>query len=189
MISLINDDLKNSISRLKQELEKDIYFFGACGLVVGIMFIWQDRFNEFGIFKNSKWALGLFHDFIPWRAFLFILSCYMLLRMVSDRCNIEKLDAITLHISDRFYQFGSSIISFVLGLSLFSFGYFLVHIDLSAIRLSAITFIFSSFFAGIIVMMEVFAHTVREGKIYNSSFGLTVLFSLLNYIFIKLLAN
>ncbi len=122
MSSIIRDDLKNSISRLRQEIEKDIYFFGFCGLAVGIMLIWEGRFQEFGILENSQWTRTLFNDFLPARAFGFIFTIYILFGVIVNiyGCRSIRINNILKHIGNRLGQTGSSIISFALGFSIFN---------------------------------------------------------------------
>ncbi len=186
-ISIINDDLRRSISRLKQEVENDIYFFGACGLAVGVMLIWEGRFKELGILNNSQWARALFNDFLPGRAFGFIFAVYVLFGVIANSygCSSEKINNLIKHIGNRLHQIGSSIISFALGFSAFASICFLIRFELDGIILSVIAFLFASFFTEIIILAEFL--TQRKNP-FDKSFAVIIVIILLNYLSIQLLA-
>jgi hypothetical protein len=188
MSPIINDDLKNSVSLLQQEVKKDIYFFGACGFVVGIMFIWQIRFKELGIFDNPKFASIIFSDFLAGYTFSFILALYMLSGLIVNflGCNNVKLQTVRSHIGNRFYQVGSVIISFLVGFSSFTFIYFLIRLELNGIFLAIIAFLLASFLAETIFIADLL---VLRKKPFDKSLIFTVFFWIVTFFLIRLMAT
>ena len=188
MNSIINDDLKNSVSRLWQEVKNDIYFFGACGFLVALMCVWEGRFEEFGILKNSKWALSLFNDFLPARAFGFIFSIYIFSGIIINNfgCNSIKVKNILQHIGSRLNQIGSSIVTFALGFAAFTSGAFLFSCELSWLILTIVVLLFTSFFTEIIIMAELLA---QRKKPFDKFFIFVAITSLCNYILFRLVAT
>jgi hypothetical protein len=121
----MDPDLKNAIDRLKGEVGKDIYFFGASGFVVGVFMVWQFRLQELGLTKKVTWSADLFNDFVSFNAFAFIFYAYLLLscaRTVVERTTTVPawLASIVLHVETRLTEIASSILCFLIGLTVYA---------------------------------------------------------------------
>ncbi|MCW5199662.1 hypothetical protein VU05_02935 [Desulfobulbus sp. F1] len=187
----MNNDLKKSIDRLTIEIKNDIYFFGGCGFLVGIMLIWQARFKEIGIADNPKWASETFNDFLSGNAFGFIFFIYVLLGTANNVIgkfgyNSSRIENIINHIGDRFYQIGSSIVSFTIGFIVFVFIYSLFNCEIGTIRLFLTASLFSIFIATIVVMADILARRVKP---FDKHFALLAVILLVIYLFMRLVGR
>lgn len=165
----MDSDLKKSINRLKEEIKNDFYFFTPCGFLVSILLVWQDPLKKLGIFENQRWASDLFNDFLSWRAFAFVFFIYALLGFIFSKSGYKskRLENILSHINDRLRQFGSSIICFTAGFSLFLLGLLIGTADSSVARALFITVLFFIFISAAIILIELF---VRHQKIFDRDF-------------------
>ncbi len=114
--------LIDSASFLKEEIEKDIKFFGSCGFLVGMMCLCN--FDTTHIFETKtihQLALKVFEDFLSPHAFGFIFLLYSVFSSIvnfsSKVFNRDLVLAknIASHAEYRLNQIGSSIISFMVG--------------------------------------------------------------------------
>lgn len=53
-------DFKLIAGRLVTEIRKDIYFFGTCGVVVGLLMLWQFKLKTLGVATGKAWPTELF---------------------------------------------------------------------------------------------------------------------------------
>ncbi len=180
----MDSDLKKSIDRLKEEIKNDFYFFTPCGLLVSILLVWQDQLKKLGILENPQWASDLFNDFLSWRAFAFVLFVYALLGFFFSKLGrkSETLGNILSHINNRLRQFGSSIICFTAGFSLFLFGLVIGTADSSAARALFITVLFFVFISASIILIELF---VRPQKSFDRDFLIVSIIFIVTYFAIR----
>ena len=180
----MGSDLKKSINRLKEEVKNDFYFFTPCGLLVSILLVWQNQLEKLGIFENPQWASDLFNDFLSWRAFAFVLFVYAILGFIFSKSGYKskQIENIISHINDRLHQFGSSIICFTAGFSLFIFGLVLVTADSSAARALFITALFSVFISATIILIELF---IRPQKNFDRDFLIVSIVDMITYFAIR----
>lgn len=121
----VDDHIKMVGSVLWQEIKKDLPFFGICGLAVGGLMVVQLHFKKIGVIPEESWADDLFSDFVSFNAFSLVfvgllgfgsvLTCLRALKI-----NWPQLERSVAHLEVRLTQLVSSIISFTIGLSLFS---------------------------------------------------------------------
>ena len=180
----MDSDLKKSINRLKEEIKNDFYFFTPCGFLVSILLVWQNQLKKLGIFENPQWAFDLFNDFLSWRAFAFVLFVYAILGFIFRKSGYKskKLENIISHINDRLHQFGSSIICFTAGFSLFLFGLVIGTADSSAARALFITVSFSVFISASIILIELF---VRPQENFDIDFLIVLIVLTVTYFAIR----
>lgn len=136
----MNKNLQLILNKFWTELKKDILFFGGCGSVVAIFFIWQSHLKERGISKNPHWATDLFSDFLSLNAFSLIFFGYMLLASIANifaglGFPLKKLEDTVFHMEARLTQIASSIIAFSLGLLFLVVIYSILNLDSGGIKL------------------------------------------------------
>lgn len=139
--------IKAVVCSLWQEIRKDLPFFGICGFAVGWLMIAQFRLKEIGVAPKESWADTLFSDFISFNAFGFVfigllglgslITCLHALKL-----NWPKLEKSAVHLEARLAQLASSIISFTIGLSLFSSAHALFTITAQGVALSFLIALF-----------------------------------------------
>ncbi len=181
----MDSNLKKLITRLYEEVKKDIYFFGACGFFVGILFISQSRLKELGILRDPKFASDLFKDFLSINAFIFVFVAYVILSWTNHFITCSILDKTISPIGEKLHQFGSSIVSFAIGFSFFVFSYSVIFIDIDGFKLFFVIFLFALFIINTVVLAEFSA------KIKDFSFKIHIFFSILLiaiYLLIRLTA-
>lgn len=144
----MDPDLKLALNRFIAELKKDIWFFGACGIVVGLFMVWQARLKELGVLQNPKWATDLFSDFMSFNAFSLIFFGYLLLGCVatifSDLGRQKPcLEAAVSHMEVRLAQIASAIVSFLTGLLALVTLYSILNLDSGGVTLLALALVFS----------------------------------------------
>lgn len=141
----VDPDFKSALDRFGTEVRKDLGFFGGCGLVVGLLTVWQPRLKELGLAKNPQWATQLFSDFMSINAFGLIFFGYLLLACTATTISglghaSPKLEGAVLHLEGRLAQIASSLVSFMLGLSLLVIIYSLLNLDAGGAKLVGLTF-------------------------------------------------
>lgn len=149
----MDPDLKLALDRFTAELKKDIWFFGACGVVVGLFMVWQDRLKELGIVQNPKWANDLFSDFMSLNAFGLIFFGYLLLGCVAtvfaDLGHPKpRLEAAVIHMEARLAQIASAIVSFLVGLLALVTLYSVLNLDSGGIKLFGLAIVFAFLIVG-----------------------------------------
>lgn len=132
---------------LKQELLKDLPFFGACGFVVGWLMLVQYRLTQNGIGPKDSLADALFSDFVSFNAFGLVflgllalgsaVTCFAALNI-----RLPSLERVVDHLQTRLAQLASSIIAFTLGLSLTALCHSLLTITAGGIGLFSMIALF-----------------------------------------------
>jgi hypothetical protein len=148
-LSPVDAEIRTVVLRLKEELLKDLTFFGACGFAVGWLMLVQYRQKQSGIAPKDSWADALFSDFVSFNAFglVFVgllalgsaVTCLAALNVRSPR-----LERVVEHLQVRLAQLASSIIAFTLGLSLTALGHSLFTVTAGGIGLSLMIALFNS---------------------------------------------
>lgn len=168
----MDSDIKKPFLRLWKEARKDFPFFGSCGLLVGLISVWQSRVREIGISENPDWANHLLSDFISINAFGLIFFVYLALgcvNTIASRVGISGafFGRVIFHAERRLAQFGSAMICFMIGLQVFVALVSIVNLDSGGVALLAISmllsgFIISAYVAGSLVVQRVepFNHPV-----------------------------
>jgi hypothetical protein len=108
---------------LKDELLKDLPFFGTCGFAVGWLMLVQYRLTQNGMGPKASLADALFSDFVSFNAFgLVFLGLLALGSAVTCLAALNlrwpSLERVVDHLQVRLAQLASSISAFTLGLSL-----------------------------------------------------------------------
>lgn len=132
---------------LKQELLKDLPFFGTCGVAVGWLMLVQYRLTQTGMGPKDSLADALFSDFVSFNAFgLVFLGLLALGSAVTclAALNIRwpRLERVVDHLQTRLAQLASSIISFTLGLSLTALCHSLLTITVGGVGLFSMIALF-----------------------------------------------
>ncbi len=149
----MDPDLKLALDRFTAELKKDIWFFGACGVVVGLFMVWQARLKELGLVENPKWASDLFTDFMSFNAFGLIFFGYLLLGCVATVFAglghpKPRLEAAVTHMEARLAQIASAIVSFLAGLLALVTVYSVLNLDSGGLKLFLLAFLFALLIVG-----------------------------------------
>jgi hypothetical protein len=136
----IDVEIRTVALGLKQELLKDLPFFGACGFAVGWLMLVQYRLTQNGIGPKDSLADALFADFVSFNAFGLVflgllalgsaVTCLAALNVRSPR-----LELMVDHLQVRLGQLASSIIAFTMGLSLTALCHSLLTITAGGIGL------------------------------------------------------
>jgi hypothetical protein len=143
----VDDHIKAVASALWQEIKKDLLFFGICGFAVGWLMVAQFRLKEIGAAPKESWAETLFSDFISFNAFglVFVgllglgslVTCLLALKI-----SWPQLERSVAHLEARLAQLASSIISFTIGLSIFSSAHALFTITAQGVALAFVIALF-----------------------------------------------
>ena len=131
----------------KEEIKRDLLFFGSCGFAVGLFTVWQARLSELGVGKNAKWASELFADFISFNAFGLVFLGYLFFACLSTvLADIGRpsatLDAAVSHSETRLMHMASSITAFMLGVLALVILYSALRLDLGGLKLIALSALF-----------------------------------------------
>ncbi len=118
----MNQEIKAVVARLLSEMRKDLPFFASCGVVVGLLMIWQYRLTELGVARGESWPKELFSDFVSFNAFSFVFLGLIAVGAAATAVKATgrhwpRLENTVNHLESRLAQLASSIISFTLGLS------------------------------------------------------------------------
>jgi hypothetical protein len=117
--SPIDVEIKTVALGLKQELLKDLPFFGACGFAVGWLMLVQYRLTQSGMGPKESLADALFSDFVAFNAFGPVLGLLALGAAVTCLAALNvrrpRLEEVVDHLQVRLAQLASSIIAFTLG--------------------------------------------------------------------------
>jgi hypothetical protein len=143
----MDDHIKAVAIALWQEVKKDLPFFGICGFFVGWLMVVQFRLKEIGAAPNESWADVLFSDFISFNAFGLIFVGLLGLGSLITCLHALKiswphLERSVAHLEVRLAQLASSIISFTIGLSLFSSAHALFTITAQGVVLAFVIALF-----------------------------------------------
>jgi len=149
--------LKLALDRFTVEFKKDILFFGACGVVVGLFMVWQARLKELGLVKDPKWATDLFTDFMSFNAFGLIFFGYLLLGcFASVFAGLghpkPRLEAAVNHMETRLAQIASTIVSFLAGLLALVSLYSVLNLDSGGLKLLGLAVFFAFLIVGSFAM-------------------------------------
>lgn len=176
----MDNDLKKSIVDLIVEIKKDIYFFGFCGAIVGTILICSVIIEYIEIYRNIDFAPSLFKEFISAKILIFFLIVYFLIGTLNilSRRKFILLDKAAIQARKRFYQAGSSIISFVIGFAPFILFFWCITNDSAAKKLLIVLLFFIPFIA--ISVSTVDLVTQRE-KICDRTLGFSITLLLLVY--------
>lgn len=134
---------------LKQELLKDLPFFGTCGFVVGWLMLAQYRLTQNGMGPRDSLADALFSDFVSLSAFgLVFLGLLALGSAVTCLAALNlrwpRLERVVDHLQSRLAQQASSIISFTLGLSVTALGHSALTFTVGGIGLILLVVLFDA---------------------------------------------
>ncbi|HEY1396764.1 hypothetical protein [Roseateles sp.] len=145
--SLMDAEIRTVALLLKQELFKDLPFFGTCGFVVGWLMLVQYRLTQNGVGPKDSLADALFSDFVSFNAFgLVFLGLLALGSAVTclAALNIRwpRLERVVDHLQTRLAQLASSIIAFTLGLSLTALCHSLLTITAGGVGLFSMIALF-----------------------------------------------
>lgn len=141
-------EIKAVVARLAAEIRKDLAFFGVFGALVGWLMIFQHKLQQQGAAPKESWADALFSDFVSFNAFgtvfiglIAIGSIATLIRKTGQTW--PRLDQLVKHVENRLTQLASSIISFTIGLSIFSIAYAAVTSTGSGAKLAILILFFN----------------------------------------------
>jgi hypothetical protein len=145
----IEDEIRMVAVRLKEELFKDIPFFGACGFAVGWLMLVQYRQKQSGIAPKDSWADALFSDFVSFNAFGLVFVGLLALGsavtcLTALNVRWPRLERVVEHLQGRLAQLASSIIAFTLGLSVTALGHSLFTVTAGGIGLALMIALFDS---------------------------------------------
>ncbi|MFG6443542.1 hypothetical protein [Roseateles sp. LKC17W] len=145
--SPMDAEIRTVARLLKQELLKDLPFFGTCGVAVGWLMLVQYRLTQTGMGPKDSLADALFSDFVSFNAFgLVFLGLLALGSAVTclAALNIHwpRLERVVDHLQTRLAQLASSIISFTLGLSLTALCHSLLTITAGGVGLFSMIALF-----------------------------------------------
>lgn len=143
----MDNHIKAVGSALWQEVKKDLLFFGACGFFVGWLMVAQFRLKEIGAAPKDSWADTLFSDFISFNAFGLVFVGLLGLGALNTtlqalKVSWPRLEKSVIHLETRLAQLASSIISFTIGLSLFSSAHALFTITAQGVFLAFVIVLF-----------------------------------------------
>jgi hypothetical protein len=158
-------EIKTVALGLKQELLKDLPFFGACGVAVGWLMLIQYRLTQNGMGPKDSLADALFSDFVSFNAFgLVFLGLLALGSAVTCLAALNVrwlgLERVVDHLQVRLAQLASSIISFTLGLSVTALGHSVLTVTADGIRL----FLLIALFDAMLVVGFISAMVVARRK-------------------------
>jgi hypothetical protein len=148
-LSPVDAEIRTVVLRLKEELLKDLPFFGACGFAVGWLMLVQYRQKQSGIAPKDSWADALFSDFVSFNAFGLVFVGLLALGsavtcLAALNVRWPRLERVVEHLQMRLAQLASSIIAFTLGLSLTALGHSLFTVTAGGIGLSLMIALFNS---------------------------------------------
>jgi len=141
-------EIKAIAIRLLAEIRKDIYFFGPCGAVVGLLMLWQFKLTTFGVATGQAWPTELFSDFVSFNAFTLVFIGLIAISSVSTLARtfgrpLPRLEATVIHLEERLSQIASSIISFTLGLSALALVHALLTLEKGGFALALLVLLFN----------------------------------------------
>jgi hypothetical protein len=135
-------------SRLLAEIRKDIFFFGPCGALVGLLMLWQFKLTTLGVASGKAWPTELFSDFVSFNAFTLVFIGLIAVSSVSTLARafgqpLPRLEAAVTHLEERLSQIASSIISFTLGLSTLALLHALLTLEKGGFALAFLVVLFN----------------------------------------------
>ncbi|WP_426321220.1 hypothetical protein [Pseudoduganella sp. R-43] len=140
-------DFKLIAGRLVTEIRKDIFFFGTCGVVVGLLMLWQFKLKTLGVATGKAWPTELFSDFVSFNAFTLVFVGLIAIAAASTLFRsfgfpLPRLEALVAHLEERLSQIASSIISFTLGLSALALLHAVLTLEQGGLALALLVMIF-----------------------------------------------
>jgi hypothetical protein len=162
----VNPELKLAFDRILSEIKKDMWFFGLCGMFVGLFMVWQFRFRVLGIAENPRWASDVFADFMSVNAFCLISFGYLILACISTMlkdlgCSWPKLELAVNHVESRLVQIVSSMVSFMAGLLVVFTIYTGLVLDSSGLWVAFLAILFSVLVIGGFVAAVLVGHRTK----------------------------
>lgn len=153
----MNSDLKSALQSFQQEVEKDIWFFGSCGVAVGLFMLWQSRFKELGLATDPQWASELFADFLSFNAFGLIFFGYLLIASLATIFfdlghPIQWLERASNHMEIRLAQIASSLVSFILGFLGLIIVYSILTLEIEGLKVIAFAILYTVVVVGSFVI-------------------------------------
>ncbi len=147
--SPVDAEIRTVALLLRQELLKDLPFFGACGFIVGWLMLAQFRLTQKGMGPKDSLAEALFSDFVSFNAFgLVFLGLLALGSAVTCLAALNvrwpQLERVVDHLQTRLAQLASSIISFTLGLSVTALGHSALTRTVGGIKLISMIGLFDA---------------------------------------------
>lgn len=138
--SSVDAEIRMVALRLKEELLKDLPFFGACGFAAGWLMLVQYRLTQSGVGPKDSLADALFSDFVSFNAFGLVFLGLLALGstvtcLAAMNVRWPRLERVVDHLQVRLAQLASSIIAFTLGLSLTALCHSLLTITAGGIGL------------------------------------------------------
>lgn len=149
---------------LRTEIRSDLLFFGTCGFVVGVLTVLQFWLSQQGFDLDQTWAEELFEDFIPFKAFAFVLLNLLGLSAMASISKslgfpLKYLEQMVSHTTVRLRQITSAITCVSVGLAAFSIIHSVATCSWDGVRFTSIVvcflfIIFIGYFAIILVVVQ-----------------------------------
>ncbi|WP_417915279.1 hypothetical protein [Candidatus Electronema sp. JM] len=176
----MNSDIKKSLDDLVAEIKNDICFFGFCGVIVGMILTCSVLLEYIGVCKDIDLASMFFKEFISAKIFMFFLIVYFSIGITDNLSKHKRpfLNKAVAQAKKRFYQTGSSIISFVAGFLPFILFFWLKTYDVAARKLLIVLLFFIPFIAMSVVTVELIS---RRENIIDGNFCFSIIALLLSY--------
>lgn len=188
----MDQDIKEIIDHLKGEIKKDWAFFGACGVIVGYLFLFDGFLKKEGISaEEQSWPVELFADFMSLNAFGFSFWGLIVMGAVatiaaSAGLHLPRLEAAVKHVEVRLAQFASSIISFAFGISAIAVLHSLCNFSAGGVKLALLIFFTNCLLFGGFVAASAVA---RKIKPFGFWWGATIMLGITVLIFGYLMVN
>ena len=134
-------EIREIPKRLLADIRQDILFFGGCGVVVGLLMLWQFKLGSLGLITGKPWPTELFTDFVSFNAFTLVFLGLIAVSSVATLARafgkpLPRLEATVVHLEGRLSQIASSIISFTVGLSLLALLHALLTLERGGLALA-----------------------------------------------------
>ena len=139
----MENTITTTAKALLSEMRKDITFFGACGVLTGLLMVWQHRLQVIGVGKDTAFSMNLFSDFVSFSAFGLIFIGLVALGTIQTIIlrfgwHWRWLASTVAHLEGRLTQFASTIVSFMLGLLAIALLYSFLNLETDGARLAVI---------------------------------------------------